>query len=970
MKYVPLYIKTHNSLLSSMIKIDSLIDKAKAYSIDALTITDDNMYGCLDFYKECKKNNIKPIIGLEVQIDSLKVVMYAKNDNGYKNLLKLATLKSEKNLNLDDINTYGASLICVVPFASLKLYDDLKQIFGEIFIGYTNLDERRLLTGDNLIYFNETLYLEKGDEKYIKYLYGIKEGKTIYNIKTDKKNNYLLSYEEYIDKYADDLKNNEYIYDNCNTEIPKYDNLIPEYKCPNNMDSYTYLKELCKEGLKRVFGESVKKVYLDRLKYELNTINSMGFCNYFLIVWDYVKFAKEKGILVGPGRGSAAGSLVSYLLNITTIDPIKYNLLFERFLNPERITMPDIDIDFEYTRRGEIINYCTSKYGIKNVAPIITFGTLGSKQVVRDVGRVMDIDLKIIDNICKKLDSNLSLKDNYKQNEDLKKLINLNEETKKLFLVASKFEGIKRHTSIHAAGIVMCQKPLDEIIPLDKSHEDFYITGYDMTYLEEIGLLKMDFLALKNLTIINDCLKDINIDFDDIPINDEKTIKIFTDTNTIGIFQFDSKGMMNFIRKLKPNSFDDIVSAVALFRPGPMNSIDSFIKRKRGLEKIDYIDDSLVNILKPTYGIIIYQEQIMQIVSTMAGYSYGEADVLRRAMSKKKEDVMLSKRKDFVKRSIDNGYSEETSEKVYDLILKFASYGFNKAHSVSYAMLAYKMAYLKAHYPVYFMKHLLNDSIGSEEKTREYIYECKKNKIQLQMPDVNESFAYFEVDNGKLVCPLMMIKGININIVKKIIEERTKCEDLFDFVSYVYDGKTITSKNLENLIKAGAFSSFGYSRKTLICNLDEIINYGEIGNLISDSSLKPTLTLYDEYESTELMKNELGVYGFYLSKHPVTEYKLKYQNIIDLEKIEDYFDKNVSIIIYVDSIREINTKNNEKMAFINGSDEIDKIEIIVFPKVYKNIDKINSGNILKIDGKVQKRFEKYQVVANKIERLK
>lgn len=969
MKYVPLNIKTHNTLLSSMIKIEELINKAKKLKIDCLSINDTNMYGVMDFYNLCLKNNIKPIIGLTINIDSLDIVLYAKNEKGYKNLIKICTNQTEKNLEINDIKDYD-ELICIVPFASLKIYDNLKQIFNEIFIGYKNVEERTLLRGDNLIYFNEILYLEKEDEEYIKYLFGIRDGQKFENIQTDKTKNYLLSYEEYKEKYADDLKNNEYIYNNCNIKISKNDNLIPEYNCPNNMDSYTYLKELCKEGLKHIFGDSVNRVYIDRLKYELNVINSMGFCDYFLIVYDYVKFAKEKGILVGPGRGSAAGSLVSYLLNITTIDPIKYNLLFERFLNPERITMPDIDIDFEYTRREEVINYCMHKYGMKNVAPIITFGTLGCKQAIRDVGRVMDIDLKVIDNICKKVDSNLSLKDNYKQNEELKKIINLKEDLKKLFLVASKLEGIKRHTSIHAAGVVMCKKPLDEIIPLDKSHEDFYITGYDMTYLEEIGLLKMDFLALKNLTIINDCLKDINITFDDIPINDEKAIKIFTNVNTIGIFQFDSKGMMNFIKKFRPNSFDDIVSAVALFRPGPMNSIDSFIKRKKGLEKIDYIDDSLINILKPTYGIIIYQEQIMQIVSIMAGYSYGEADILRRAMSKKKEEVMLNKREDFIKRSIDNGYSKETSEKVYDLILKFASYGFNKAHSVSYAMLAYKMAYLKAHYPVYFMKQLLNSSIGSEEKIREYIYECKKNNINLQMPDVNKSFETFEVTNGTLICPLTMIKGINSNIVKKIIDERNKCEDLFDFISYVYDGKIITTKIIENLIKAGALSSFGYSRKTLICNLDEIINYGEIGSLLSDSNLKPSLTLYDEYENSELLKNELDVYGFYLSKHPVTEFKLKYQNIVDLEKIEDYFDKNISIIVYVDSIRETNTKNNEKMAFINGSDEIKQIDIIIFPKIYRNIDKINDGNILYIDGKVQKRFDKYQVVANKIQILR
>ena len=682
MKYVPLYIKTNNSLLSSMIKIEELIKLAKKYNIKALTITDENMYGCMDFYKLCLDNDIKPIIGLSIKIDGLEFALYCKDEIGYKNLLKITTLNSEGILNFNELNKYKESLICVVPFTSSKIYSNLKQIYNEIFIGYKNIEERNKLKGDNLIYFNEVLYLEKDDQKYIKYLYGIKENKILENVEIDKKDNYLLSYDEFISKYNFDIKNNEYIYEICNLKLNKNLNLIPEFKCPNDLDSFSYLKTLCKDGLKRIFGDSTLKVYIDRLKYELDIINKMGFCNYFLIVWDYVNFAKEKGILVGPGRGSAAGSLVSYLLNITTVDPIRYNLLFERFLNPERITMPDIDIDFEYTRREEVINYCINKYGIKNVAPIITFGTLASKQAIRDVGRVMDIDLDVIDSICKKIDSNLSLKENFNQNEKLRQMINMKESTKTLFLVATKLEGIKRHTSIHAAGIVMSNVPLDEVIPLDKSHEDFYLTGYSMEHLEDIGLLKMDFLALKNLTIINDCLKDINegLTFDNIPCDDDKAIKVFTDVNTIGIFQFESKGIMNVLRKFKPTNFDDIVALLALFRPGPMNNIDLYINRKYGKEKINYFHEDLVNILRPTYGIIVYQEQIMQIANILAGYSYGEADVLRRAMSKKKEDVLLNKREDFVNRSVDRGYSKDLSEQVYDLILKFASYGFNKAH--------------------------------------------------------------------------------------------------------------------------------------------------------------------------------------------------------------------------------------------------------------------------------------------------
>lgn len=972
MKYVPLYIKTHNTLLSSMIKIDALIKKAKEYSIDALTITDENMYGCMDFYKLCKDNNIKPIVGLEVSINSLKFVMYAKNEEGYKNLLKITTLKSEKNLNLNDITNYSASLICIVPFTSLKLYDDLKKIFKEIFIGYQNLDERNKLNGDNLIFFNETLCLDKQDEIFLRYLSAIKDGKIVQNVTLNKKNNYLLSYDEFIKNFEIDKKNNEYIYENCNLEIKAHENLIPNFKCPDNLDSFSYLKKLCTEGLKKIFGNTVRGVYVDRLKYELDIINKMGFCNYFLIVWDYVKYAKENDILVGPGRGSAAGSLVSYLLNITTVDPIKYNLLFERFLNPERITMPDIDIDFEYTRREEVINYCTQKYGNKKVAPIITFGTLGSKQVIRDVGKTLDIETSIIDNICKRLDSSLTLKENFEKDEKLRQIINMKKVTKDLYLVATKLEGIKKHTSIHAAGIVMSNIPLDEIIPLEYEVNGGYVTGYSMTYLEELGLLKMDFLALKNLTIINDCLKDMNngLTFDEIPCDDSKAMKVFEDVNTLGIFQFESSGIMNVLRKFRPTNFNDVSAILALFRPGPMNNIDSYINRKYNKEKIDYFDDSLINILKPTYGIILYQEQIMQIANVMAGYSYGEADVLRRAMSKKKEDIMLSKKDDFVSRSIDRGYNRDVSTKVYDLILKFAEYGFNKAHSVSYAFISYKMAYLKAHYPLCFFKQLLNISIGSEIKLKDYFYDSRKNNVTILAPSVEYSSEYFEIKDNCLVSPLTIIKGASTNMVRNIINQRKQkpFKDIFDFVTRIYEKRTDKEK-IENLIDSGACDCFKLTRSTMKNNLDLIINYGEISGFLDDDSLKPEIACVKEYTKQEMLQKELDIYGFYVSNHPVTELKLKYSKTIDVNNVVQYFDKTVELIVCTEKIKEVITKSSSKMSFISGSDETEQIQCVVFPNLYSQIDKINVGDLLYIKGKVEKRYDKYQIAVVQLRKL-
>ena len=755
----------------------------------------------------------------------------------------------------------------------------------------------------------------------------------------------------------------------CNIKIEHEDNLIPKFKCPDSLDSYTYLKKLCIDGLKKIFGNTVNKIYVDRLKKELEIINKMGFCNYFLIVWDYVKYAKENSILVGPGRGSAASSLVAYVLNITTIDPIKYNLLFERFLNPERITMPDIDIDFEYRYRDAMVKYVISKYGIKNVAPIITFGTLGAKQAIRDVARTMSIELKMVDNLCKMIDSNLTLLENYNKNSKIKNYISINEELKNLYKVATKIEGLKRHTSIHAAGVVMCDKPLDEVIPLDKSHNDFYVTGYSMEYLESLGLLKMDFLALKNLTLIKDTIDELNINFDDIPINDKKAINIFTKANTIGIFQFESEGMINFIKKLKPDNVEDVIASLALFRPGPMNNIDSYIKRKKGIEKIDYIHDDLYDILKDTYGIIIYQEQIILIASRMASYTLGEADVLRRAMSKKKESILINEKEKFITRSIANGYDEKIATKVYELILKFASYGFNRAHSVSYAMISIKMAYLKANYSLVFMKNLLNMVIGNSIKTNEYIYECKKLNVELTKPDINISEDKYIQKNGKLFFPLNLIKNIGVGAVELILKERHKkqFDDIFDFINRCY-GKIVNRQVIESLIYSGAFDSLNYNKRTLIYNLDVIINYGEIGSLLQDE-LKPIIEEKEEFKQEELMQYELDMFGFYITTHPITKYKIKYNNL-SINEIENEINKDVELVLLVNKVKENTTKKNEKMCFINAMDEVSNIDLVLFPKVYEKNQNINRLDVIHLFGRVEKRFDKVQIIVNKMEILK
>ena len=956
--YTPLNIKTENSILFSLIKIDDLIDFALKNGIKSLTITDNKMYGAYYFYKKCRESGIKPIIGLDVNVDGNRIILYCENYNGYRNLLKLVSLDS---VLIDDINTYSGDLICIVPFNSFSLYDRLSKIFSNIFIGYKDKNEMSKLNYDNLVYMDEILCLEKGDLKYLSFLDSIKSGVSVSGIDKYDTNYLVLNVNELYPEYMD---NNYKIGNMCDLEIKLERDLLPKFDCPDGMDSYGYLKKLCVDGLKKIFGDTVSKKYVQRLKYELDVINKMGFCNYFLVVSDYVSYAKSQGILVGPGRGSAAGSLVSYLLGITTIDPIKYNLLFERFLNPERVTMPDIDIDFEFTRRQEVVDYCINKYGVKRVCPIITFGTLAAKQSIRDVGRCLDIPLKTIDRLCSMIDSKLDLKKNYDSNIKLKNFLSTDKELVNLYRIASRLEGLKRHTSIHAAGIVMSSCDLDLIIPLDNSH-GFYTTGYSMEFLEELGLLKMDFLALKNLTLINDVLKEVGVSFDNIPNDDLETFKLFQSGDTNGVFQFESSGMISFLKKFKPSSFEDLVSSIALYRPGPMSNIDSFIKRKRGIEKIDYIDSSLEPILKSTYGIIVYQEQIMMIAQVMAGFSFGEADILRRAMSKKKESVLITLKDKFIEGSISLGYDKDKALKVYDLILKFASYGFNRAHSVSYAMISYRVAYLKKHYTLVFMKHLLNSNIGGEIKTREYVYECKSRGINILKPDINVSGLEYVLHDGYLVYPLTSIKGIGYQSVLKIIESRSvPFKDIFDFVKRC-SFKSIGRDVFTSLVFAGCFETLGYNRRTLIQNLDKILNYSDLGDILGDDLL-PILDEYSEYDNKFLMEKEFEIFGFYVSNHPVTSYKKKY-NSIDLCDISNYFDKVINIVVYVDRVKEVETKKGDKMCFITGSDEVSSIDVVFFPKVYNN--DINVHDILYLNGRVEKRNDEYQFVVNRVSEI-
>ena len=948
-----LSIKTDYSILSSLIKIPDLISYAINNHIAALGIIDDNLSSSMEFILECQKSNIKPLVSLEANYQDSKIYLYAKDEQGLHNLFKINTILLNNPLIINDLKKYINNLIILLPYNSIKLYDELKTITNNIFIGYQTKQEKQsaLIITNKIIYFNQVLSLTKEDTKYLNYLNMIKDNLT-YDTYQDinYSNNYL-----HITEDADELIRE------VNITISPSKNLIPHYD-ENIKDSFSYLKALSIKGLTKRLNGNVPKEYQERLLYELNVINKMNFVDYFLIVYDYVKYSIKNNIYVGPGRGSAAGSLVTYSLGITAIDPLKYNLLFERFLNPERVTMPDIDIDFDASKRYLVIDYVKERYGSKRVMPIMTYGTLASKQVLLNVSKILNID---ISKINKLIDPKKTLKENL--TEEIIKILNTDKKIKQVYYESLKLEGLKKHISTHAAGVVISKEDLDDIIPITKSGE-VYLTGYTMNYLESLGLLKMDFLAIKDLTTMAGIIDKLptKININNIDLNNEEVLNRFKTANTTGIFQFESAGMKNFLRKLKPNSFNDLVVALALFRPGPMQNIDSFIRRKEGKEKVEYIVPALEPILKETYGIIVYQEQIMQIFRTIASYKMSEADLIRRAISKKKEKIIIEEKEKFILRAEKNGYSKEISTKIYDLILKFANYGFNKSHSVAYALVGYQMMYLKVIYPKIFYSSLLNINIGSVTKTKEYIDEAKSLNIKIVKPDINTS-SYDYYINNDIIMPLRVIKNIGDVVSLEIYEERKKTpyQDFFDFVSRIYN-KNINTKTIETLIYAGALDSFNQTRNTLLNNIKQALIYAElVSGLDSNLVTKPNLEIYEELPSNELMNKELELYGFYVSNHPASKY-----NEIKIMNIKKYFDKTITTVGLLESIKTIKTKNNDTMAFLEISDETGSLSYTLFPNKISYANLLKVGDLLKINGHVEKRYDKYQIIVNKIEKLK
>ncbi|WP_299089578.1 DNA polymerase III subunit alpha [uncultured Metabacillus sp.] len=1033
MPFVHLQVKSAYSLLTSAAKLDRLVSKAKSLHFQALALTDDHvMYGAIAFYKLCKQHDIKPIIGLTIKViddqeerEAAPLVLLAENNSGYQNLIKISSAlqtKTPDGLPVRWLKSYSHGLIAITPGSDGEIEQMLMEgnrvkakelsmkyqaIFGQesFYFGIQNhflhqdkqLMEEIILLSEKtqipIVATNNVSYIEKEDFFAQKCLVAIKNGKKLSDEHVDLETPneyYLKSPQEMItlfDDHPEALENSLIIANRCNVNLELGVTHLPKFPTPNQESADDYLEMLCRKALP-VRIKKIDKVYQDRLAYELSVIKRMNFSDYFLIVWDFMKYAHENGILTGPGRGSAAGSLVSYVLKITDVDPIKHRLLFERFLNPERISMPDIDIDFPDTRRDEVIEYVAKKYGKIHVAQIITFGTLAAKAAIRDVGRVMGASTKEMDYLSRQISSRpgVSLSKAISESKNLQKAIQENNLYKRIIDTALKIEGLPRHASTHAAGVVLSDQPLTNIVPIQNGAQDVYLTQFTMDYLEDLGLLKMDFLGLRNLSLIENITKlirreeGVSVNLTNISYQDKKTFALLSSGDTTGIFQLESEGMRNVLKRLKPTSLEDIVAVNALYRPGPMENIPLYIERKHNKKPVHYLHPALEPILHSTYGVIVYQEQIIEIASTIAGFSLGEADLLRRAVSKKKKEVLDEEREHFVKGCLANGYDREVAMKTYDLIVKFANYGFNRSHAVAYSMIAYQLAFLKANYPLYFTTALLTSVIGNDEKVSQYIREAQQKGVTILPPSVNNSAYPFLVENGMVRFSLMAIKNVGITAIKEIFHARQKKPfiDLFDFCIRV-SMKIVNRRTIEQLIFSGAMDDFGVDRATLLASLDVAIEHAELLKPADDQqfdlfneeefTLKPKYIEVEPFKIEEKLKFEKESLGFYFSSHPAELHRKKFElagaDLID--EVQVKLNKRASIGIMVSSIRTIRTKKGEVMAFLKVGDETGEMDAVMFPQFYtKFSEKMSSGNIFLLEGKVERRQEKVQFIIQQV----
>ena len=996
-----LYIRSVYSLLSSLCSIDGIVAYGKKYGYKVLGLVDHNVLsGAMAFKKACLKADIKPVFGLEFEVKAdeniYTCILYAKNDDGYRNLMKLSShicTSDEKIINVEDLDKFkDNNVLCLLsddmPLTSAidtnsNVNDALRrqsELFGEYIVGLCDHDKALNSRRDNVlkgllkangiksIVLNRTYYFGRDDYEEYDVLRCIRDKKLLKDDDVTSENGrYFLSRDEYDLLYEqDDLINTDVFANSLNVNID-FKTDLPVYTNRNNIPSKDYLVSLCREGLRRRLKGNITEEYKKRLDYELSVILKMHFEDYFLIVYDYILYAKKNNIMVGPGRGSAAGSLVAYCLGITEIDPLKYGLIFERFLNPERISMPDIDTDFPDDRRDEVIEYVKNKYGMDHVAHIVTYGTLKAKQVLRDVGRVLDFSPREIDSICKSIPNTLdmNLTKAYEEVPLFRQKIELSDENRRLYKIARKLEFNPRHESTHAGGIVFSRDSLTDVVPITLIESDMYSTQYTMEHLEELGLIKMDFLGLRNLSIINEICEEIKInnpDFDirKIPLDDAKTFELIDDVNVLGIFQLESQGMRNLIRQMKPRNFEEIAMCIALFRPGPMNNIPVFLENRAHPDRIVYYHDDLKPILQETYGIIVYQEQIMNIARKMAGFSYGKADILRKAMSKKKQSELEKLQPDFINGCLENGYDRKLAEDVYELIMAFANYGFNKSHSIAYGLLAYQMAYLKANYPLYFYKALLNGVTGSQSKTYDYISECQKIRQKVRGISINDSMLEYIIKDNSIVMPFVICKDVGRISAEKIINDRNENGPFTDYVQTVkrLSHAGVERNVIESLIYAGAFDELKHSRNTMISSLNNVLMYadahkGEI-SLMADFDDAPII---EELRDDNIVsaENEKEVLGFYFSFNPIVDVKRK--NNIEVQGLDEVshqlgYGKGFGLIQRVKSLK---TKRGDMMAFVDLIDDKGAISLAVMPDLYERYSpELIKGKYVLFEGKIDK----------------
>ena len=1059
MSFAHLHVHTEFSLLDGSNKIKEYVSRVKELGMNSAAITDHGvMYGVIDFYREAKKQGINPILGCEVYVAPnsrfdreitggddryYHLVLLAENEEGYANLTKIVSkgfvegYYYKPRVDKELLRKYHKGIIAlsaclageVARFLTKGLYEEAKktaleyqEIFGEgnFFLELQDhgIPEQGLVnqqlfkmseeTGIELVATNDIHYTYAEDAKPHDILLCIQTGKKLSDenrMRYDGGQYYVKSEEEMLRlfPYAKQaLENTQKIADRCHVEIEFGVTKLPKYDVPDGYTSWEYLQKLCYEGLEKRYGDPSEELK-ERLSYELETIHQMGYVDYFLIVWDFIKYAKDHGISVGPGRGSAAGSIVSYCLEITTIDPIRYQLLFERFLNPERVSMPDIDVDFCYERRQEVIDYVTRKYGKDCVAQIVTFGTLAARGVIRDVGRVMDLPYAYVDSISKMIPQELGITIDkaLKMNPDLKKLYDTDETVTNLIDMAKRLEGLPRHCSMHAAGVVICQKPVDEYVPLSRAADGTITTQFIMTTLEELGLLKMDFLGLRTLTVIQNAVllarrKQPELNINQIDYNDQKVLDYIGTGKTDGVFQLESAGMKGFMKELKPHNLEDVIAGISLYRPGPMDFIPQYIRGKNDSSSITYDCPQLEPILAPTYGCIVYQEQVMQIVRDLAGYSLGRSDLLRRAMSKKKAAVMEKERKIFiygdeetgVPGCIKNGIDEQTANKIYDEMIYFAKYAFNKSHAAAYAVVSYQTAWLKYYFPVEYMAALMTSVIDNPSKVSEYIYACRQMNIKILPPDINKGEANFSVDGGDIRYGLAAIKSIGRPVIKAIVEDREELglfQNLEDFITRLSAKNVLNKRTIENLIKAGALDTLGGTRKQFMSIYVQIVDHV---TQEKKNSMVGQMTLFDlvsedqkeefqirmpdvgEYSKETLLAFEKEVLGIYVSGHPLEAYEEKWKKSISATTADFQLDEETGHTKVHDGAKEIiggmitektikHTKTNQMMAFITVEDLLGTVEVVVFPRDYeKNRDYLEVDSKVFVRGRVSEEDDK------------